>query len=102
MSINLGRTIRMAVKNGAVKSTSAVLNTKPVLKVSGLMLTAYLKNRAMMKGQKLSFIAEVFAVIFDVACIPIEWCLILPAQKLWVVFKAKWAGAKIHRALPVK
>ena len=55
-----------------------------------------------MKGKKLSFIAEVFAMIFDVACIPIEWCLILPAQKLWVVFKAKWAGAKIHRALPVK
>lgn len=102
MSINLGRTIRMTVKNGAVKSTNAVLNTKPVRKVSGLMLTAYLKNKAMMKGQKLSFIAEVFAVIFDVACIPIEWCLIYPAQKLWNVLKVKWAGAKFTKALPAK
>ena len=124
MSINLGRTIRMTVKNGAVKSTNAVLNTKPVRKVSGLMLTAYLKNKAMMKGQKLSFIAEVFeydidpefvmegaklsfvaqvfAVIFDVACIPIEWCLIYPAQKLWNVLKVKWAGARFTKALPAK
>ena len=102
MSINLGRSIRMMVKNGVIKCAKWIINLVPVRKVSGLMLTTYLTNKAMMKGQKLSFIAEVFAVIFDVACIPIEWCLILPAQKLWGVLKVKWAGARIHRALPVK
>ena len=102
MSINLGRSIRMMVKNGIVKCISWIINSVPVRKVSGLMLTSYLNKKAMVRGQKLSFIAEVFAVIFDVACIPIEWCLIFPVQKLWAVLKVKWAGAKIHRALPAK
>ena len=102
MSMNLGRVVRMTVKSGAVRSKDAILETKVVKKVGGLMLTTYLKNRAIMKGAKLSFVAQVFAVIFDVACIPIEWCLIYPAQKLWSVLKVKWAGARMNRALPAK
>ena len=99
---NLGRAIRMVVKNGAVKGTKTVLNTKPVQKVSTLMLTAYLKQRAVLKGKKLPLITTVFAFIFDMALLPVEWCVVLPMKKLWDLVKFKWAGAKSLQSLPSK
>ena len=62
MNTNLGRSIRLLVKSGAVKATSAVIASKPVRKVSTFMITAWLKERAMLKGKKLSYIARVFTL----------------------------------------
>ena len=102
MSMNLGRTIRMRTRSGLVNSVNAVINTAPVKRVSTFMLTRYLKSRSAIKGQKLSGIAWLLAFIFDMACLPIEWGILYPMQKLWDLIKYKWAGARPVQSLPSK
>jgi len=92
MNTNLGRSIRLLVRSGAVKATSTVINSKPVRKVSTFMLTAWLKERAMLKGKRLSYIARVFAFMFDLALMPIEWGVIAPIRKMMEILSMKWAG----------
>ena len=92
MNTNLGRSIRLLVRTGAVKATSTVINSKPVRKVSTFMLTAWLKERAMLKGKRLSYIARVFAFMFDLALMPIEWGVIAPIRKMMEILSMKWAG----------
>ena len=102
MNTNLGRSIRLLVKSGTVKVISAVIASKPVKKVSTFMLTAWLKERAMLKGKKLSYIARVFAFIFDLALMPIEWGIIAPFRKMMEILSMKWAGTAPLRSLPSK
>ena len=92
MNTNLGRSIRLLVRSGAVKATSTVINSKPVRKVSTFMLTAWLKERAMLKGKRLSYIARIFAFMFDLALMPIEWGVIAPIRKMMEILSMKWAG----------
>ena len=102
MSMNLGRTLRMRTRSGIENSVKAVMNTKPVRRVSTFMLTRYLKSQAALKGKKLSGIAWLLAFIFDMACLPIEWGILYPMQKLWDLIKYKWAGARPVQSLPSK
>jgi len=102
MNSNLGRSIRLLVKSGAVKATSTVINSKPVRKVSTFMLTAWLKERAMLKGKRLSYIARVFAFMFDLALMPIEWGIIAPVRKMLEILSMKWAGTAPIKSISSK
>lgn len=102
MSMNLGRNVRMTTLSAVKNSTNAVLNTKPVRKVSTFMLSRYLKSKATIKGKKLSVLVQLFAFIFDMACLPIEWGVLYPMQKMWDLVKFKWEGARPIRSLPIK
>ena len=82
--MNLGRTLRMRTRSCIENSVKAVM------------------SRSAIKGQKLSGIAWLLAFIFDMACLPIEWGLVYPMQKLWDLIKYKWAGAKPVQSLPSK
>ena len=66
------------------------------------MLTAWLKERAMLKGKKLSYIARVFAFMFDMALMPIEWGIIVPFRKMVEILSMKWAGTAPIKSLPTK
>ena len=102
MNTNLGRSIRLLVRSGAVKATSTVINSKPVRKVSTFMLTAWLKERAMLKGKRLSYIARVFAFMFDLALMPIEWGIIAPFRKMMEILSMKWAGTAPIKSISSK
>ena len=101
-NLNLGRTLRLGAKSAVINSASAVMNTKPVRKVSSMILTAYLKNKAAIAGRKVPYVTQFLAFIFDMACLPITWCVVLPMMKIWEVIKHTWQGAKVNRALPAK
>ena len=102
MNTNLGRSIRLLVRSGAVKATSTVINSKPVRKVSTFMLTAWLKERAMLKGKRLSYIARIFAFMFDLALMPIEWGVIAPIRKMMAILSMKWAGTAPIKSISSK
>ena len=101
-NLNLGRSIRLGTKSAVISATNKVMGTAPVRKFSALMLSAYLKNRAAMKGEKLSYIGQFLAFIFDMACLPITWCVVKPAWTCWEVIKQHWHGARANKALPAK
>ncbi len=101
-NLNLGRSIRLGTKSAVISATNKVMGTAPVRKFSALMLSAYLKNKAAVRGEKLSKIGQLLAFIFDMACLPITWCVVKPLWMFWEVIKQHWHGARVNKALPAK
>ena len=106
--LNLGRTIRMNSKQGAIKASNAVMNTKAAKQVSFMLVTAALKAKRVKAGLNPNKwdIPRVLALLFDILLSPIEIILIAPMQYCWFKFKNyikfKWEGTARLKPLPNK
>ena len=106
--LNLGRTIRMNSKQAAIKAGTAVMNTKPVKRVTFMLVTAALKAKRVKAGLNPNKwdIPRILALLFDILLSPIELILIAPMQYCWFKFKNyikfKWDGTARLKTLPTK